>query len=110
MARIGKEHAFSTVGSFSIVFSLFDGFCFFAIANFLFYKILPEFLNTIVDGNLAASQHSLKLQTIKFRLGTDQLLIDEQGESRISAEDYAIALLDEVERSQFVRHRMTVAY
>lgn len=49
-------------------------------------------------------------QTGKFRLGTDQLLVDEAGRSRISAEDYAIALLDEVERSQFVGRQITVAY
>lgn len=49
-------------------------------------------------------------RTGKFRLGTDQLLVDEQGDSKISAEDYAIALLDEIERPQFIRRRMTVAY
>lgn len=45
-----------------------------------------------------------------FRLGTNQLLSDTQGKSRISAEDYAIALLEEVEQSQFMRQQMTVAY
>ena len=49
-------------------------------------------------------------RTGKFRLGTDMLVVDEQGKSRISAEDFAIALLDEVERPQFIRSRMTVAY
>jgi uncharacterized protein len=49
-------------------------------------------------------------RTGKYRIGSDQLLVDERGESRISAEDYAIALLDEVERPQFIRRRMTVAY
>ncbi|MDF0553508.1 NAD(P)-dependent oxidoreductase [Kamptonema sp. UHCC 0994] len=49
-------------------------------------------------------------RTGKFRVGTDELLVDEHGESRISAEDYAIALLDEVEKPQYIRRRMTVAY
>jgi putative NADH-flavin reductase len=49
-------------------------------------------------------------RTGKFRLGGDQLLTDEKGESRISAEDYAVALLDEVEKRQFVRKRFTAAY
>jgi uncharacterized protein len=49
-------------------------------------------------------------RTGKYRIGSDRLLVDERGESRISAEDYAIALLDEVERPQFIRRRMTVAY
>ena len=49
-------------------------------------------------------------RTGKFRLGDDQLLTDAQGDSRISAEDYAIALLDEVEKPQHVQRRFTVAY
>ena len=49
-------------------------------------------------------------RTGKFRLGTDQLVTDAKGESRISAEDYAIALLDEVEHPQHIRQRFTVAY
>jgi putative NADH-flavin reductase/pimeloyl-ACP methyl ester carboxylesterase len=48
-------------------------------------------------------------RTGRYRLGSDQLLTNEQGESRISMEDYAVALLDEGESPQFVRRRMTVA-
>lgn len=46
-------------------------------------------------------------RTAKYRLGTDQLLFNDQGESYISAEDYAVALLDEIEHSQFIRQRFT---
>jgi putative NADH-flavin reductase len=49
-------------------------------------------------------------RTGKFRVGGDQLLSDERGESRISAEDYAVALLEEIENPRHVRQRMTVAY
>ncbi len=49
-------------------------------------------------------------RTGKYRIGTDQLLTDEKGESRISMEDLAIAFLDEVEKPCFVRRRMTAAY
>ncbi|WP_028401330.1 NAD(P)-dependent oxidoreductase [Ectobacillus panaciterrae] len=49
-------------------------------------------------------------RTGQYRIGTDQLLVNEQGESRISAEDYAVALLDEVENHTFSRRRFTVAY
>lgn len=45
-----------------------------------------------------------------FRLGGDQLLVDAAGESRISAEDFAVAFLDEVEKPRHVRRRFTVAY
>ncbi len=49
-------------------------------------------------------------RTGKFQVGADHLLTNEQGESRISAEDYAIAFMNEVETPQYVHHRMTVAY
>lgn len=45
-----------------------------------------------------------------FRLGTDQLLRDAQGESRISRADFAIAVLDEVANAAHVRGRFTAAY
>ncbi|MBT9330049.1 NAD(P)-dependent oxidoreductase [Paracidobacterium acidisoli] len=49
-------------------------------------------------------------RTGTFRLGTDSLLADAQGNSRISAEDYAIALVDELEHPQHIRQRFTAAY
>lgn len=49
-------------------------------------------------------------RTGKFQVGADQLLTNEQGESRISAEDYAIAFMNEVEQPQYIHHRLTVAY
>jgi uncharacterized protein len=49
-------------------------------------------------------------RTGTYRLGTDQLVKNEQGESRISAEDYAVALLDEIEHPRFIRQRFTAAY
>lgn len=45
-----------------------------------------------------------------FRWGTDQLLTDAEGQSRISAEDFAIALLDEAEQHRHIKARFTVAY
>jgi putative NADH-flavin reductase len=45
-----------------------------------------------------------------FRLGQDQLLSSAEGKSWISMEDYAIALLDELEQPQHVRRRFTVGY
>ncbi len=49
-------------------------------------------------------------RTGHYRTGTDQLVTNENGESRISAEDYAVALLDELENPQFIRRRFTAAY
>lgn len=49
-------------------------------------------------------------RTGKFRLGQDQLLVDGNGQSRISAEDYAVALIDELEKPAHSRQRFTVGY
>jgi len=49
-------------------------------------------------------------RTGRFRLGTDQLLTNAQGESRISVEDYAMAMINEVEKPQHIRRRFTVGY
>jgi putative NADH-flavin reductase len=49
-------------------------------------------------------------RTGRFRLGGDQVLTDADGRSWISAEDYAVAMLDEVEQPRHVRQRFTVGY
>ena len=49
-------------------------------------------------------------RTGKFRLAGDELLKDENGDSRISQEDFAVALIDEVEKPQYIRKRFTVGY
>ena len=49
-------------------------------------------------------------RTGKFRLGLDQLIEDDKGESRISREDFAIAILDELEKPKHMRKRFTAAY
>lgn len=46
-------------------------------------------------------------RTGKYRRGGDQVLTNDQGESYISAEDYAFALLDEIEHPQAIRQRFT---
>ncbi|MGO4567053.1 NAD(P)-dependent oxidoreductase [Rhizobium sp. 2YAF20] len=48
-------------------------------------------------------------RTGKFRLGSDQLLVVD-GVSKISFEDYAVALVDELERPRHIRQRFTVGY
>jgi uncharacterized protein len=49
-------------------------------------------------------------KTGKFRLGKDSLLKDEKGESRISAADYAMAMIDELEHPKHTGMRFTVGY
>ena len=45
-----------------------------------------------------------------FRTGTDQLVVDDKGESRIGFSDYAVAMVDELENPQHSRARFTAAY
>ena len=56
-------------------------------------------------------------RTGKFRLGSVRLILDEKvnspipfGNSRISFEDYAVALVDEIERPAHLRAQFTVGY
>jgi putative NADH-flavin reductase len=49
-------------------------------------------------------------RTGKYRIGGDQLLVDDKGVSRITVPDYAIALLDQLERKDALKKRITVAY
>lgn len=49
-------------------------------------------------------------RTGKFRLGTDTLLTDDKGESRLSLEDYAVAMVDELEKPAHSRKRFHAAY
>lgn len=49
-------------------------------------------------------------RTGKYRLGKDDLIVDEKGESRISVEDYAKAMIDELENPQHHFERFTIGY
>jgi uncharacterized protein len=49
-------------------------------------------------------------RTGKFRLGSEQLLVNDQGESRISNQDFAVAVLDELENPTHNQQRFTVGY
>ena len=49
-------------------------------------------------------------RTGKFRTGTNQLLSDANGKSFITMEDYAVAVIDEIENPMHIREVMTVGY
>lgn len=49
-------------------------------------------------------------RTGAYRTALEDLVVDEQGVSRISAEDYAVALVDEIETPKHVGERFTVGY
>ncbi|MBO4589212.1 MAG: NAD(P)-dependent oxidoreductase [Bacteroidales bacterium] len=84
-------------------------------------KSLGEFyLNTLMKedgidwvffspaGNLG--NMSTGVRTGKYRLGKDDMLFDDKGESFISVEDYAVAMVDELEQENHHKERFTAAY
>ncbi|MBH2696714.1 NAD(P)-dependent oxidoreductase [Serratia marcescens] len=49
-------------------------------------------------------------RTGQFRLGTTQLLMNGEAPASISVEDLAVAIVDEIEKPQFIRAQFTAAY
>lgn len=49
-------------------------------------------------------------RTGKFRLGGDDVIFDSNNKNSISFEDYAIALVDELEKPEHERQRFTIGY
>lgn len=49
-------------------------------------------------------------RTGKYRFGLNQLLLDAEGNSQISVEDYALAMVDELEHPKHPQQRFTLAY
>jgi putative NADH-flavin reductase len=73
-----------------------------------------EYLRTVEDVRWTYISPAKKFKPGKrtgvYRIGGDQMLFDKKGKSKISMEDYAVALIDEVENSGHVRERFSVAY
>ncbi len=49
-------------------------------------------------------------RTGKYRTSPGTRILDENGESRITLEDFAVAMIDEAENGQYVRSHMCAAY
>ena len=49
-------------------------------------------------------------RTGQFRLGKDDLIVDAQGNSHISVQDYAMAIVDELEQENHHQERFTIGY
>ena len=49
-------------------------------------------------------------RTGKFRLGKDDLIVDVNGNSHISVQDYAVAMVDELEQENHHKERFTIGY
>jgi putative NADH-flavin reductase len=57
------------------------------------------------NGNFAPGK-----RTGTYRFGTDKVIVDATGRSAISYEDYAAAMLDEIEKPQFINKHFTAGY
>ncbi|WP_353943471.1 NAD(P)H-binding protein [Streptomyces sp. HUAS MG91] len=84
------------------------------IGEALAHRDVLAFLRTVEDLDWTYISPAAEIapgeRTGEFRIGGDRLMADADGNSRISAEDYAIAFVDEVERDGHARSRMSVAY
>ncbi|WP_067574505.1 NAD(P)-dependent oxidoreductase [Nocardia acidivorans] len=49
-------------------------------------------------------------RTGRYRVGGDQVVVDESGVSRVSFADAAVALVDEIESPRFIQRRFTIGY
>lgn len=49
-------------------------------------------------------------RTAKFRIGKDELMVDANGDSNISVEDFAVAMVDELEQEKHHKERFTIGY
>jgi putative NADH-flavin reductase len=57
-----------------------------------------------------SAQMAPGVRTGKFRSGSNALLVDAKGDSKISVQDFAVAMIDELEKPSHVRQRFTVGY
>ena len=73
-----------------------------------------EYLRTIEDVRWTYISPAKKFRPGKrtgiYRIGGDQMLFDKKGKSKISMEDFAVALIDEAEKPEHLRERFSVAY
>ena len=65
---------------------------------------------TLLIPAITMTKETSGIRTGKYRIGINQPVFDQEGESKISVEDLAVALLDEVEKNQFIKQSFTVAY
>ena len=49
-------------------------------------------------------------RTGKYRVATEMPVVDDDGRSSISTEDFAVAMMDEIDKPRFIGRRYTVSY
>lgn len=83
-------------------------------ARILGHRVVLELLETVDDIDWTFFSPALEMRpgerTGVFRVGGSVVIRDAAGVSRISMEDFAVAMIDEIEHPQHIREQMTVAY
>lgn len=78
------------------------------------HRVVLDLLETVTDLRWTFFSPALEMRpgerTGVFRVGGSVVIRDAEGSSRISMEDFAVAMIDELEHPQRVREQMTVAY
>lgn len=65
---------------------------------------------TMFSPAIEMNAHAGGTRTGKYRTGLDAPVFDQEGRSRLSVEDLAVAIVDEIEQKQFLNKRFTAAY
>jgi putative NADH-flavin reductase len=91
-------------------------------------RFMPRFIRQEIEGHLLTLDFLREADDVRwtyispakkfkpgkrtgvYRIGGDKMLLDKKGKSKISMEDFAVALIDEAENSAHVRERFSVAY
>ena len=61
-------------------------------------------------GILFAADMRSGVRTGRYRLGKDDMIVDKVGNSHISVQDYAAAMIDELEKPVHHQERFTIGY
>jgi len=65
---------------------------------------------TFFSPAIEMSQQHPGIRTGNYRLNLDEPVFDKQGHSRLSVEDLAVVILDEVEQNKHIKKRFTAGY
>ncbi|KNA03543.1 hypothetical protein SOVF_208170 [Spinacia oleracea] len=65
---------------------------------------------TMISPAIEMNPHAGGSRTGKYRTGLDTPVFDQEGHSRLSVEDLAVAIVDEIANKQFINKRFTAAY
>lgn len=65
---------------------------------------------TMISPAIEMNPHAGGARTGKYRTGLDSPVFDQEGRSRLSVEDLAVAIVDEIANKQFINRRFTAAY